>query len=573
MSTQKVRVAAVQFGAGMDVEANLATCLRMIDEAARHKPDLMVLPEFVNHASWYDDKDHCYKVSVAMDGPFLQAISAKAKEHQCVIVVNATVQRGDGIATGTSMMFGQEGELLAESDKQVLMGHENDFLRRAQGACTIVDLPFARVAMYACMDGVINETPRGLALRGAQILCNSLNSFARDEASLHVPVRAAENKVFVVAANKVDPLIPEFLLEPVSQQTSIPVEYLHGAGESQIVAPDGSVLAKAPLTGDAVVIAEIEVAQADDKRRPDGTDIFGARRPELYRALAAEPGLREYEKGAESIGAAVYQPRAEGREAVEEAADAVALAARDGAQLIVLPELFCVEGGRVSDPAAAAGLCAEAVDALAAAIRSSGADACAVTSIAESVPGGYAHSAVLIGAEGVIARQRQLHRIARHAGWVTQLGESLEVIQMGWGRLALIVGDDSIFPESFRLAALQNAEVVALPMQLQEAWELRLGLLERAAENRVCLVIASRPGPQGQSAVMSLHDDFTLMTPWKERPFDGNISTPVVTYASSEPGLTSAPIHPRRAENRFVSHRTDLVDGRPWYLLDAIIAE
>ena len=43
------------------------------------------------------------------------------------------------------------------------------------------------------------ETPRGLAVRGAQLLINSLNSFAFDEASLHIPVRAPENKVFVIS--------------------------------------------------------------------------------------------------------------------------------------------------------------------------------------------------------------------------------------------------------------------------------------------------------------------------------------------------------------------------------------
>ena len=241
-----VRVAAVQFGAGADVAANLAKCLEMIDQAAAEKPALIVLPEFCNHLSWYDDKAHCYDVSVAENGPFLAAIAAKAQEHQSTIVINVTVQKPDGSATGTSLMYGPDGNLLSTSDKQVLMGHENDFLERATAVAPITNTPFANVASYACMDGVINETPRGLALRGAQILCNSLNSFALDEASLHVPVRAAENKVFVVAANKVEPLIPEFLLEPVSQATSIPPSFLHGAGESQIVAPDGTVLAKAP---------------------------------------------------------------------------------------------------------------------------------------------------------------------------------------------------------------------------------------------------------------------------------------------------------------------------------------
>ncbi len=567
-----VRVAAVQFGAGMDVDANLQTCLRMIDEAAQGKPGLMVLPEFANHASWYDNKDHCYRVAVPLEGEFLGAIAEKAHEHHCYIVINVTVQREGGTTTGTSLLYSPEGTLLAQSDKQVLMGHENDFLERATAACEIIELPFGRVALYACMDGVINETPRGLALRGADILCNSLNSFARDEASLHVPVRAAENRVFIVGANKVDPLIPEFLLEPVSQQTSIPVEFLHGAGESQIVAPDGTVLAKAPLTGNHVVFADITIARARDKRRPDGTDVFAARRPDLYRGLAAQPGKRSYQKGSEQIQGAVIQLAKSGPEALEEAADMVAKAAANDVVLIALPELFFTEDAAVADPAEAAAVSEKAVETLRAALTSSGTDAVVATSIVEPVNGGYAHTGVLIGAEGILMQQRQLHAVKRH-GWVTVPGSEVAVHQMPWGRFAIVVGDDTIYPETFRLAALQNAEVVAAPMHLIEKWEMETGLKERSAENRVCLLVASRPTPVGTSAVMTLHDDFTLMTPWKERPFDGNISYPIVTMADAAPGITQTAIHPRRAENRFVSHRTDVVDGRPWHLVDAIVTE
>ena len=39
------RVAALQFASGTDLEQNLATCLRMIDQAQVHKPQLLVLPD------------------------------------------------------------------------------------------------------------------------------------------------------------------------------------------------------------------------------------------------------------------------------------------------------------------------------------------------------------------------------------------------------------------------------------------------------------------------------------------------------------------------------------------------
>ena len=162
-----IRVAVVQFAAGDDLEANLATCLEWLDKASDCKPDLVVLPEFINHLSWYDDKQHCFDVSVTLGGPFLGAIAAKAKELGIHVVVNCTVQREGGTATGSSLLYGPDGSLLADNNKQISIGHENDFLEKATEEGPVVETALGRVGLYACMDGVINETPRCLALNGA----------------------------------------------------------------------------------------------------------------------------------------------------------------------------------------------------------------------------------------------------------------------------------------------------------------------------------------------------------------------------------------------------------------------
>ena len=118
-------------------------------------------------------------------------------------------------------VIGPDGEVLAVSDKQVLMGSERDHLDPATERSTVLHTPFGRVGLYSCMDGVINETPRMLAVEGAQLLLNSLNSFALDEASLHIPVRAVENRVWVVAANKVGPLVPERSIAAVAERVGV----------------------------------------------------------------------------------------------------------------------------------------------------------------------------------------------------------------------------------------------------------------------------------------------------------------------------------------------------------------
>ena len=564
-----MRIAVAQFAVGTDVQSNLQTCLRMLDQAGQCQPDLIVLPEFCNHLSWYDDRAHCHAVSVELSGPFLQAIADRAQQLKAHVVINCTVRRTGASCSGSSLLFGPGGELLASSDKQVLIGHENDFLCKASQAGPVVETPLGRIGLYACMDGVISETPRALALRGAQLLCNSLNSFAADEGALHIPVRAAENKVFVAAANKVGPLIPEALLEPVSEQTGIPAKFLMGAGESQIVAPDGTVLARASTDREEVVYADIDIADAAAGLRPDGSHIFALRRPSLYRALGQDPARQKLHFiGAESVHAALIQLADTGVDAPAEVADNCAVAFAAGAQLIALPPLFFLPQQVPADSAVEQAreqseLMVEFLAAL-----------CG--------PGQYIASTlvlgqparlcgVLVGAAGLVLEQGQLHRSERFA-W-SALADRLEVAEVEFGRLAVLTSDDACVPEIFRVAALAAVDTVVVPVQPQERWELALGLLERAAENRLNMLAVTQPGPLGSSFAAALTRDFTVMTPWRERAFDGLLSRPPVQLAGTDAGITHVEIHPRWAENKVVSRGTDLLADRPWQLIEAICAD
>lgn len=529
------RVAAAQLAAGTDVDANLEACLRMIDAAAKARAELVVLPEFCNHLSWYADRAHARRMACTPGDSFLTAIADRAALHRLYVKIGVTLARADGRTTGTSLLFGPDGAVLGEADKQILMGAENDYLDAGQTDSPVIETPLGRLGMYACMEGVINEVTRSLTLRGAQLLLNSLNSFATDEASLHIPVRAAENKVWVVAANKVGPLLPVEQLPTIAARLGVPEDRLHGAGESQIVGPDGICVAMAPAEGEAIVFADIDIARADSKRRPDGTDLLAARRPELYAPLSAAATGRRANAGADTIGAAL---------AVADTATIHELAS-GGADLIVLPELAAVPIPEV--------------------VRALHGTSChAVLTVRE----GDTHLGVLVSAEGVVGRQPQLHPTARHP-WATNRGTALTIFELPWGRMALVVGDDAVYPETFRLAAVQDADVVAVSCTPDEPWELRLGLPERAAENRLNVVAAGYTAVGLTGGIYGLSPDFTLWTTWSG-PFTGVISHPEVTVVPPGATRVQATIRPAQAVNRLVSRGTDLVDGRPRRPLDAM---
>ncbi|CAM3257424.1 nitrilase-related carbon-nitrogen hydrolase [Nocardioides dubius] len=553
-----VRVAAVQYAVGEEIEENLATAVRMIDEAVAQGAELVVLPEFGNHVSWYADRAHARRHAQSLDGEFLGTLAARAATHRIHLMVNCTLLRADGRVAGANLLFGPDGALISSSDKQVLMGSERDHLDPAVDRPGAVDTALGRVGLYSCMDGVIFETPRMLAAEGAQLLLNSLNSFALDEASLHVPVRAAENKVWVVAANKVGPLVPAHSIEMVAAKVGVPVDRLHGAGESQIVAPDGTVVAIGPRSGEAVVIADIDLDLATEKSRPDGTDVIAARRPALYRALAAEPRGRSAAPGAAEIAAAVISPGAD-----DDVVSLVDAALAAGADLVVLPELAAHVGG-AADGDVVADLAPAALAAMLA-----GTATLIVTSVVED----GRHVGLVISADGVALRQPQLHASERHGPLALADGDGAPVLihQAPWGRLAVVVGDDALYPETFRLAALADADVVAVPFTVAEAHDVDLLLLERAAENRLNVAVASRPHAAfGAGALIPLSADFTLWGDWAN-PFAGVISRPEPQGADAP--MTLGVLRPACATNRFVSKGTDVVDGRPWQLLGGVLTD
>lgn len=555
------RVAALQFASGTDVDANLATCLRMIDHASEVAPDIMVLPEFCNHISWYDDAEHAREVAVPRDGAFLTAIADHAARHQCFIVINVSLRR-EACITVSSILFDPAGQLVTVADKQTLMGHENNWFARADTTSDVVSTPWGRIAMFPCRDGVTFETPRGLALRGAQLFCDSLNSFALDEASLHVPARAPENKVFLVSANKVGPLIPEALLQPVSAETHIPIELLYGAGESQIVAPDGRVLARAPRGEEAVIHADIDLAEADDKSRPDGSDLLRLRRPELYDVIASDIPGPTAGPACKELEVATVLPPVQGEGAIDWLATAVNSLPED-TSLVVLPGLFCYPQPADQSEQDALALGERALKVLAS-VCTGRPDLLLCTSLVLPGESGSSISGVLVGESGLIAQQPQLHTSAAYP-W-HQPGDALNLVDLPWGRLALIVGDDAVVPEVAKMAALAGAHVLAIPFQLQESWERDFGLPSRAAENRVCIVASSWPREKRAGMIASLEREFTIMTPWQDRKFDGRINEPLITDQNPDVAMVTGTIHPAAACNKLMSEATDLLLDRPWRL-------
>ena len=546
------RVAALQFATGTSVEENLRTCLRMIDKAAVRGARLLVLPEFCNHISWYRNREHAWQCALELQGGFLQAIAERARRHSCHILINVSLRRSEPEITVTSLLYGPAGSLLGQADKQSLMGHENDFFTPAERAAPLVETELGKIGFIACRDGISFEPARRLALAGADLLCNSLNSFAFDEASLHVRARAAENQLFMVAANKVGPLVPAAELEMVSELTAIPAALLYGAGESQVVAPNGRPLARAPRGEEAVLIADIPVSSARVERL-DGA--LARRRPRLYAPLAGNCEDARVD-AAEEILVALVCPAGDGERALERAESLLRDLPVD-TSLALLPALQ-ESPQPEEDPSAAIEFGRKLEGRLLRICRERHLQIC--TSIVVAGDGGWHRLGLVLDGSGRLLAQPELHDPTREP---VPAGVGLVTCDLSWGRVAVLVGADSEHPELARMAALAGAHCLLVTggRNNSSPWAVdrQLLLSARAAENRLCLAACSGSNEGGMIA--SLEREFTLMTPWRERRFDGNINRPLVTPQQGE--VTLAALHPCAAANKMISANTHLLRSRP----------
>ena len=525
VTTNRLRVAAAQFATGCDVGDNLTTCLNMIDKAAAKGVDLLVLPEFCNHISVYDSAENCREVAVRIGGEWLGMLTKHIAKHQLHVALAVTVLRDGGRVTVTNLLINEEGQITASADKSMLMGNERTYLSPSKQPRSVAQTKFGPIGLYACMDGVTFEIPRLLAAQGARLLLNSLNSFARDEAALHIPVRAAENGVFVVAANKVGPLLPEHRLAAFADALGVDADMLNGAGESQVVSPTGEVLAIAPATKEALITCDIDLSTTDPER-------LANRRPSLYQPLAqpdtaSAQATIEPEVAVACVTAAQTKP-----ELIE-----VAISAN--AKLIVLPELT------LPPPKIPV-------------------DCWVVTSALETTSAGagdVSHVGQVWTAKGLVHQQPQLHMTSRYPQ-VTDLGSTVTLCETPFGNLAVFVGDDHRYPEVVRLAAIAGAHLAVFCWQPTSDWETKLALPQRCAENRLA-VVACAPTGLGSAVVCDPPAD-SLWSKSRSKSHDGTINFPHITEADQTQELLLANLHPSWARNREVSKDTDLVAGRPW---------
>lgn len=577
-----MRIAVSQFATSSNVSQNLATCLRMISEAAECKPSIIVLPECCNTQPWYVDHNHAWNDALTIEGNFFLDVAALAKKHSCYILLNVTLRRdlsrdiiGSESAlfksniTITSCLFSPLGKLLHLQDKHNLSKHEQKYFTSTNHTCTTVPTSYGNIGILAGNDTFSYEASRNLALAGSQLICNSINALSLDQSCLHDPTRAFENNVFLVTANKIGPLFTSVGegSEVLPMTKGVSKEYLLGCGQSQIISPEGKVLAKMNNSDEGFVFADIilEGAGLTNQLRPDGTKTIIQQLPDLYRSLSSTQ--KREEKSINNIpntaNVAIFATYKSDEEAINDVCHYIENNLSD---IIQLPELFFIadkkdtfdENERIKIENLSKQLIAQVSSVLR-----------PFQYLCTSLIIEGSHKAVLISEHGVLATQEQLHHCQRY-NW-SSIGSDLNTIDLpleqGSIRLAMLTADDANIPEIVKIAAISEIQVLLVPFDIQEPCEVEFSLLSRAAENRICIIAASREksfscssslnvgnnknkikAQKSTGFIANLSSDLSFLPQWKTQSFNGFINQPLVKHQYGK--ITKAVIHPVAARSQ-----------------------
>jgi predicted amidohydrolase len=253
--TMSFKAAAIQMCSGVDPVKNAADMARLVRDAAGQGAAYVQTPEMTGALQ----RDRAALRAVLRDEAsdiVARTASDLAKELGIHVHVGSTaIALEDGKIANRGFLFGPNGALLARYDKIHMfdVDLDNGESWRESAAYTpgsqarVVSLPFAEMGFSICYDVRFPQLFQAQAVAGAEVMTVPA-AFTRQtgEAQWEILLRARaiENGMFVIAA----------------AQAGVHEDGRETFGHSMIIDPWGKVLASAGGTGEAVVIADIDVA-------------------------------------------------------------------------------------------------------------------------------------------------------------------------------------------------------------------------------------------------------------------------------------------------------------------------
>ncbi len=254
----------------LEVEANLDQVEALIEGL---ETDLLVLPELFASGYFFHDRQDVERVAEPIpEGPTTQRMLNWARTLSATLV-GGLPERADNGAIYNSAVVVSPAGYVGTYRKTHLFYEEKLYFQPGDTGFLTCSLQTATGESYVlgvmiCFDWYFPEAARTLALCGADIIAHPSN-LVRKDCPRAMPIRALENHVYTVTANRIG-------------EESNGHETLTFIGQSLICSPEGEVLVKASPDSVEIGRTTADPARARQRQITRYNDLFQDRRPGHY---------------------------------------------------------------------------------------------------------------------------------------------------------------------------------------------------------------------------------------------------------------------------------------------------
>ncbi len=289
-ASRLLKVGLVQMSMGEDPEANTERAIELTVQAARQGAQVICLPELFRSRYFCQTEDAAFfELAHEIPGPLTDRFADLAREHDVTVIASLFEKRATGLYHNTAAVIDRDRGYVGKYRK---MHIPDDPRYYEKFYFTPGDLGFrtfpsatAELGVLVCWDQWYPEAARLTALKGAEILFypTAIGWHPEEKGEVGAEQHAAwetiqrshaiANGCFVVAVNR-------FGFEPDPGGEG-GIEFW---GQSFVVAPDGRILARAPVAEEAVLVVDIDLDQMAVSRH--GWPFLRDRRIDAYAPIA-----------------------------------------------------------------------------------------------------------------------------------------------------------------------------------------------------------------------------------------------------------------------------------------------
>jgi predicted amidohydrolase len=245
-------------------EENIRQALSMMAGA---KADLYVLPELFASGYNFVDVDEVKALAEPFKGgQTFREMSRFAREGDCYVVYGFAESSGSKFYNSAAIVGFDGTDGLYR--KVHLFDREKLFFEPGDLGFPVLYTSIGKIGLMICFDWYFPESARTLALQGAQLIAHPAN-LVLPNCPDGMRTRCMENRVFAVTADRVG----------TEERGGNTLTFI---GQSQIVSPFGEIVHRASPDKAEIVIEEIDLAIANDKRLNARNHLFNDRRPDTY---------------------------------------------------------------------------------------------------------------------------------------------------------------------------------------------------------------------------------------------------------------------------------------------------